>query len=240
MSIFIKISSKENKMFNKIVFTFISIALLVVLAACNSFSVSGLIVPYSSSTQDDFTNTSGLTIQSKLGIGILKLEGTSLEVTADQAKTLLPLWKALRSLSTNDSIPAVEISALYKQIQESMTSDQLQVIQRLTWTEEDLNAMMQQFGIQADPSAYSGNLTSSQSIQAQSQNVGVQTAAGSPAGGGIPGPEFFGGIGIGGSGSSGQVQQNSKSTQLSASNAEGLNLLFANSVIELLRQHVNA
>lgn len=228
-------------MFNKIVFTFISIALLVVLAACNSFSTSGLIVPYSSTTQVDSSNTAELTIQSKLGVGIMKLEGTSLEVTADQAKTLLPLWKALRSLSANDSIPAVEISALYTQIQETMTSDQLQVIQQLTWTQEDLSAMMQQYGIQADTSAYSGNLTSSQSTQTQSQNVSAQTAAGSPpAGGGIPGLEFIGGIGPGGSGSSEQVQQNSNSTQLSASNAEGLNLLFANSVITLLQQHVAA
>ena len=47
-------------------------------------------------------------VEQKLAIGTLKLEGTDLAVTADQAKTLLPLWKAVKTMSTDSNTSAEE------------------------------------------------------------------------------------------------------------------------------------
>ena len=62
-------------------------------------------------------------------IGILKLEGTDQAVdAAEEAKELLPLFQALKTLSTNNNTAVDEITALNKQIKTSLTSDQLSAI----------------------------------------------------------------------------------------------------------------
>ncbi len=68
-------------------------------------------------------------LESKVGIGILKLEGTDQAVDETKAKELLPLFKALKVLSTETNTAVAEITALNTQIKNSMTADQLKAIE---------------------------------------------------------------------------------------------------------------
>ena len=87
-------------------------------------------------------NPSQMSLEEKLAIGTLKLEGTDLAVTAKEANDLLPLWKAVKSLSASDTTAPAEIQALYKQIEGVITSEQTQAIQKMTWTQDDMQALM--------------------------------------------------------------------------------------------------
>jgi hypothetical protein len=60
----------------------IFLALAVVLSACGSSTTAT-----STTSQSQQITPSSLTLQNKLGLGILKLEGTRLAVTAGQANT---------------------------------------------------------------------------------------------------------------------------------------------------------
>jgi hypothetical protein len=62
-------------------------------------------------------------------LGTFKLEGTDQAVTAEQASTLLPLWKAYRTMIADDTAASNEISSLTTQIHDSMTADQLSAIE---------------------------------------------------------------------------------------------------------------
>lgn len=95
----------------------------------------------------------GQRLEDKLAFGTLKLEGSPQAVTAEQAKTLLPLWKAVKSLSASDTASREEINALYQQIEESMTSEQVLTLTELSLSPEDLQALMTQYKIQA-PAAF--------------------------------------------------------------------------------------
>jgi hypothetical protein len=78
--------------------------------------------------------------QSMLLVGTLKLEGTDLAVTPEQAVELLPLWKAVKTLGSSDTVAQEEIDALYAQIKETMTVEQMAAIDAMTFTREDLSA----------------------------------------------------------------------------------------------------
>ncbi len=116
-----------------------------------------------------------LTMENKLAAGTLKLEGTDLAVTPEQAKALLPLWKAVKSLNGSDTASADEIQALYDQIQETMTAEQVAAIEAMSLTQEDLRTLMTDLGIDpgfggmqdADP-----NVRATQIAQFQAENPG--------------------------------------------------------------------
>jgi hypothetical protein len=80
-------------------------------------------------------------------VGTLKLDGTDQAVTSTQAKELLPLWQVYQSLSTSDTAAKAEIAALEKQIQETMTGQQMQAIQAMNLTPQDTFAIIQQMGL---------------------------------------------------------------------------------------------
>jgi hypothetical protein len=86
--------------------------------------------------------------QSKLAVGTLKLEGTSLAVTAAQAKTLLPLWQQVQTLMANANTTSDQLQAVYTQIQAFMTADQNKTIESTNLSPADLQALMNQLGIQ--------------------------------------------------------------------------------------------
>lgn len=95
-----------------------------------------------------------LPLESKLAIGILKLEGSDLAITREQAANLLPLWKAVKTLTGSDTTTQDEINALYQQIEETLTPEQLHEIQTMTWTSQELQTLMQNLGI--DTSNFAG------------------------------------------------------------------------------------
>jgi cobalamin biosynthesis Mg chelatase CobN len=197
----------------------IFLALAVVLSACGSSTAAT-----SSTSQSQQITPSSLTLQNKLGLGILKLEGTSLAVTADQANTLLPLWKAVKSLSSSNLTSAAEMTALYQQIEDSLTSDQVQSIKKLSLTQSELNNLIQQNTVTSTSSS------SSSSSSAQSQDGGPGMDGGMPGGGDI--------AAITGQTSSTTVQKTS-TVKTAASSVNQLNVVFANSVVTLLQKRIS-
>jgi hypothetical protein len=207
-------------MFKKSAIISILLVVLVMLSACGSSATTA-----SSSVQSQQVTPSNLTLQNKLGLGILKLQGTSLAVTTEQANTLLPLWKAVKVLSTNNITSPAEMTALYQQIEDSLTSNQVQAIKNLSLTQAELNTLIQQQG--------SSTATKSSSAQSQSGAAGLDD-------GGIP---FTGGS----SDISAMIGQTTSSTtatktstvKSSTSSASQLNVVFANSIITLLQKQIS-
>jgi len=90
----------------------------------------------------DTSYDGALDASSQLMLGTLKLEETANAVTSEQAKTLLPLWQALRGGVTAQA----EMNAVLKQIEGTMTQEQLAAIAAMQLTQEDLRAWMEEQG----------------------------------------------------------------------------------------------
>lgn len=97
---------------------------------------------YLSIEYNDATN-----IRSQLAYGTLKLAGTPNAVTPEQAKTLIPLWQAVISLSGDTTTATEELTAVQDQITAAMTNDQLQAIAGMQITNAGLNEFYAQYGI---------------------------------------------------------------------------------------------
>ena len=80
-----------------------------------------------------------------LPVGTLMLEETALAVTPEQAQELLPLWQMLRALQDSGTSSQVEIEALYDQIQEAMTPEQLAAIEEMS--PEDMRSLFEELGM---------------------------------------------------------------------------------------------
>ena len=85
-----------------------------------------------------------LDARSQLALGTMQLEGTGNAVTAEQAQALLPLWQVLQGGVTAQS----EVDAVLKQIEGTMTSEQLAAIAAMQLTQDDLQAWMQSQGLE--------------------------------------------------------------------------------------------
>ena len=86
-------------------------------------------------------------LRNQLAYGILKLDASASPITTEQAKALLPLWQALRSLSGSTTASDEEITALQNQIVEALQPEQLQAIAAMQVTNTTLNAYYAEFGI---------------------------------------------------------------------------------------------
>lgn len=96
-----------------------------------------------SNTTSTVSASSGLSTASRLALGTLKLEGTSQSVTASQAVQLLTLWQGYQSLSTSDTSSQFELDALVKQIESTMTSDQVKVIDAMDLTDQSVSETLE-------------------------------------------------------------------------------------------------
>ncbi len=91
----------------------------------------------------DTSYDGALAASSQLVLGTLKLEETANAVTPEQASALLPLWQALRGGVTAQA----EMDAVLKQIEGTMTQEQLAAIAAMQLTQEDLQSWMQEQGL---------------------------------------------------------------------------------------------
>ncbi len=234
-------------MVKKTTFAPVFLGLVLLLAACsNSATVDTATASSSTATsgspseaapQTQATDLTDVSIESKLGVGILELEGTDLAVTADQANELLLLWKAVKSLNSDDAASDAEIQALYAQIEENLTEDQVQVIRELSLTEEELSALMQQYGQnQMAAEAPSSSSSSSSQMQPPDGGGGGPGGGGDMAMGGGGDAMAGGGIDMGAQASTDQEQQAAPTTN----NTMDMNLMFADAIINLLQQRVAA
>jgi hypothetical protein len=241
----------------------IIIPLLLILSMAMSAACASLKLPGTSANAVQNVQTPGafdprkMPLEMKLAVGTLKLEKTDLAVTPAQAKDLLPLWKAVKSLSASDTATQEEVDGLYSQIKETMTQGQVQAIEKMELTQEDFSALMKELGIQLPQGGPGGpggdmqNLSQSEratrvaQMRAQNQNgnQGGQQGGGGFApggGGGFPpgGDAGFGGPpgegGAPGQGGSTTTRQTPGAGQRAGRRGLGMNTIFVDSLIKML------
>ena len=146
----------------KLVLTALVLATLALTACGASFNAT--------ETTTSNTSTGELPIQTQLLLGSLRLNDSERPITATQAAELLPLWQVYQELLTSDTAAQEEMNALVDQIQETMTAEQLQAIEAMNLTQDDLALAIQEQGV-----------TSSAS-QIESSTAMVSAPQGAPSG----------------------------------------------------------
>ena len=121
----------------------IGLIMIFILAACSSKSDSSASTESTVSNAQDSTSLSQVNM---LLVGTLKLDGTDQAISAEEAAQLLPLWQGYRSLSNSQTSAEAEVDALLKQIENTMTSDQMQAIKDMNLTSTDMMDLMQSVG----------------------------------------------------------------------------------------------
>jgi hypothetical protein len=128
-----------------LIFTLLLSALLIASCGAKAVTSSTNDVYTSSSLSTDYENA--MPVRNQLAIGTMKLDGTAQAVTPEQAKTLLPLYQALRGTSTSGGDSQEEISALLSQIESAMTAEQLSAIGGMKLTFTDMQTWATENGI---------------------------------------------------------------------------------------------
>jgi len=126
----------------KLTITIITI-LVLMLTACGGASDS----PQTDPAEFTSSSENAMPLSTQLLIGTFKLEETDLVVTAEQANELIPLWQVLQSISSSDTAAQEEMDALVEQIQETMTAEQVQAIEAMNLTPQDMFTIMQEQGL---------------------------------------------------------------------------------------------
>lgn len=219
--------------------------MVVALAACSSIKLPGASATPQAGQQGQQPDFGNMPIEGKLAIGTLSLEGTGNAVTAEQAKDLLPLWKAVKMMSASNSASPQEIDALYKQIQETMTEQQVQAIKDMSMKPEDTQALMEKYGVKmpqmSQRPTMDANMQATRQAARSSQSGqggtgggmpgGGMPGGGMPGGGGFPGGEMPGGgtTGMRGTPQVGQARPGGM-------RGDGMNTMFVEPLIQLLTE----
>lgn len=232
----------------KVLYLILTIPTLLILAACSSIQLPGAspAAAAQNQTQNQAVNFTNQPVESKLAIGLLKLEGSNNAVTVEQAKTLLPLWQAVKSLGTGSATTNDEMTALYQQIQDALTPGQTQAIKDMNLTQAEIQTLMQENGIQMPqpgamrtPGAGLPSAAQTQIAQQRASGGGGDFPGGGPGGAGGPPPDMAGGPGNAGGtgGSSGQTARGMPQpgqTGRGGGMRGGMNFLFVDPLIKLL------
>lgn len=152
------------------------VLLAMTLTACGAATTT----PQADPNKLNTSYTNALPVATQLLVGTFKLDGTKNAVTAEQAKSLLPLWQVYESLSISDTAAQEEITALIDQIQETLTPTQVQAIRDMQLTSQDMLTTLQEQGI-AGQNGQSTNRS----------NSGNTSGNGSSPASGGEGPGFF-------------------------------------------------
>ena len=136
--------------------------------------------------RDDYDDA--LSIQGQLAVGTLLLEETELAVDEVIAGELLPLWRVAQSLMNSDTTAALEIEAVYNQIQDTMTLDQISAIAKMELTEESLSNMMEEGELSIGRGGLAGDRGRGTGDKFQSPDGGFGPGGGLPGGGPGEGP----------------------------------------------------
>jgi hypothetical protein len=237
----------------KVLTLLLLVPLIFSLAACSSLQLPGSTSSTTSGQNQSNlpANTANQPVEDKLALGTLSLEGTDKAITAEQAKTLLPLWKAVKSLGNSSSASSDEVTALYKQIQEAMTADQVQAIKDLKLSQDDTQTLMKKYGVEFPQGGPQGMPTMSAdqkaTMQARRSSSSGNTQGGGQDGGGMP-PDGGGAGGppggdISGGGAQGGAQQGQTTTQGTPAAPQGgrgmrggMNIMLADTLIKLLAE----
>jgi hypothetical protein len=175
-------------------------------------------------------------LSAQLGFGTLLLEESEHAVDADQAAQLLPLWKAARSLSESETAAEAELEAVFNQIEDTMTGEQINAIANLQLAGETMAQLMEDLGISFGFGwDRFGNLTPEQQATAQA----ARESGEGPPGGEFPGggQGRGGGQGIGGAELSPEQQATAEARRAERSGVgTRFALVFVDPLIELLEE----
>ena len=184
----------------KTILSLILLVLIFALAACNGSNAAATAETTTGTTANGTPNGDRqftLPAEMKLMLGTVKLDETDYAVEAEQASQLLPLWKALRSLSESDTTAQAEIDALVAQIEESMTPEQTDTLESMNLTMEDMASVMETLGIENGFGGRFGEMTPEMQATMEAARESGDFPAGGP-GGEFPGGGPGGGMGLGG------------------------------------------
>jgi len=122
---------------------------MALLAACGGTQATLTPAPVAggesySSAYLDTSYPRALNVSSQLALGTLLLEETDSAVTTEQAAALLPLWQAIRAGTLQNE---AETNAVLKQIEATMTVEQMRTIAAMQLTWEDLQSWAQTHGL---------------------------------------------------------------------------------------------
>jgi len=126
-------------------------------------------------------------IRNQLALGIIRLERTPDAVTTEQARALLPLWQAMRTLTASSTAATAEVAAVQSQITAGLTPAQLSAIAARQLTNADLQAYYAEIGIAVQQTPESGATPQGASMRdvPQDQREAVRATAqalGTPVG----------------------------------------------------------
>jgi hypothetical protein len=128
---------------------FLSLIFTLTLTACGSTQTSSNPAPITNSyisTNLPADYEGATSVRNQLALGIMALDNTPQVVSAEQAKTLILLWQAVRSIQGSGSAQD-EVSTLLKQIEDSLTAEQLSAIAAMKLTQADLQKWAAQNGV---------------------------------------------------------------------------------------------
>ena len=178
----------------------------VLLSSC-----SGLAQVSSSTSALSEAYPGALSGESQLVAGTLLLEETDLAVTAEQASELHLLWMAFRSLNSSETSAQAEIDAVLAQIEDSMSSEQLEAIAGMQLTSEDMSELSARYTVRTADS------TDSIAVDGLS-GAQVGPAGGAPPDGG--GPAGAIGVGVPGGGMGSDPMSGAIAVEVSSGAAE--------------------
>ena len=120
-------------------FALLALVAVIALSACSSAPTPA---PAATTNQDTYVSANldtsyegALSARNQLALGTLQLDGTAHAITAEQAKTLLTLWQALRGTMQSGASSPTEMNALLAQIEGTLTADQIAAIKALQLTQ---------------------------------------------------------------------------------------------------------
>ncbi len=177
------------------------------------------------SQNDGGNQAASIPVEYKVGMGILKLDGTDQAVDAAKAKELLPLFKALKVLSSENNTAVAEITALNIQIKNTMTADQLTAIEKMNFSASDLKTLMDTYGITSSGSS--------------SSSTSRTNGMGGPGGPGGDMMMVMGGGSANSSSSTKATPNAAAALTISRKSAGGYNLTFVEPIIKLLESKIS-
>jgi hypothetical protein len=86
-----------------------------------------------------------LSTQMRLILGSMALDQANLNMSAEQANALLPLWKVMKNLLGSDTSAAAEIEALFTQIQSELTEEQFNWVENYNLSQEEYQAILTEY-----------------------------------------------------------------------------------------------
>lgn len=197
------------------------IILTLSLAACTSTSVG---TPTSSTSTD-------LPIATQLAVGTLQLAGSEQDVSAEQAEELVVYWQVYKQLSQSETAAQAEIVGLLEQIQETMSDDQMQAITNMDIAQQDVLTSMQAVGFVS--------ATSSDGALTLPASDGMP-AGGPPADGGMPPDGAMPSDMAGAAPASGTDQSQSTEAGAGQAGSAGIPSALVEAVIQALQQKIAA